>query len=100
MVPLKQSVKYFNQSHSDIQKDVDKVRTAIQTAVANLTQSFSGMNNNAQQTHSQINEVMITVTGQKEVAEGEEQATTVETFAKEVSEVLGDYVAILVDVSD
>ena len=100
ITPINQSIDYFKDSHRDIEAATEKVKHAIHEAVENLTRSFSGMSSNSQETNRQINEIMITVTGQKEVAEGEQQHTTVETFANDVSKILGDYVALLIDVSE
>lgn len=98
--PVTDSLRLFADNHATLQRETEKVKAAIHEAVDNLTQSFSGMNANAQETNRQINDVMITVTGQKEVSEGEKEITTVEKFANEVSDILGDYVGILIDVSD
>ncbi|MCG8315941.1 MAG: methyl-accepting chemotaxis protein [Pseudomonadales bacterium] len=98
--PIHQSIDYFKSSHREIEAATEKVKNAIHEAVDNLTRSFSGMSSNSQETNRQINEIMTTVTGQKEVAAGEQQHTTVETFANDVSKILGDYVALLIDVSE
>lgn len=98
--PIQDALKYYGDGHATIIQETAKVKDAIHQAVDRLTQSFSGMNANAQETNRQINEVMVTVTGKKELEEGEKEITTVEKFATEVSEVLGDYVGILIDVSD
>lgn len=97
---LQESVDYYAQCHQSILAETDKVKKSIHEAVENLTQSFSGMNANAQETNSRISEVMSSITGEKTTDDESEQSTTVENFAKEVSKILGEYVDILVDVSE
>ena len=98
--PIKSALNLGLNHQQNIIIEIEKVKKAIHDAIDQLTQSFSGMNQNAQETNRQINQVIQTVTGQNQTTDNNQEATTVENFARDVSEVLGDYVGILVDVSD
>ena len=98
--PIKSALNLGLNHQQTIIIEIEQVKKAIHDAIDQLTQSFSGMNQNAQDTNRQINEVIETVTGRNQATENNQEVTTVESFAREVSEVLGDYVDILVDVSD
>ena len=97
--PIKAALKMGLNHQQSILIETEKVKKAIDDALDQLTTSFSGMNNNAQQTNRQINEVIAAVTGNRGGGDGA-MDTTVERFANEASNVLGDYVDLLVEVSD
>lgn len=100
IAPVKHAIKHIREQHQQMDSAGDNVSRAVSNAVNELTQSFSGMRQKADATHSKISEVMAAVTGQKAGADNTQAAGTVETFAQDVSRILGEYVAILVDVSD
>ena len=101
--PLKESMGIMHQGHDDIQKDLSFLKNAIDDSTSQLTSSFSGMSATSNETNQLINKVMMLVTGHSHDSNTEnvdEDAITVEKFAREVSETLSEYVSLLVDVSD
>ena len=104
--PLKDSMGVMHQGHDAIQKDLSFLKSAIDDSTSQLTSSFSGMSATSNETNQLINKVMMLVTGHshdsntENAGEPEEEAVTVEKFAREVSETLSEYVGLLVDVSD
>ncbi len=101
--PLKDSMGIMHQGHDEIQKDLSFLKNAIDDSTSQLTSSFSGMSATSNETNQLINKVMALVTGHSHdsnTGNADEEAVTVEKFAREVSETLSEYVNLLVDVSD
>ena len=104
--PLQDSMNVMHQGHDEIQKDLSFLKGAIDDSTSQLTDSFSGMVATSNETNQLINRVIMLVTGHshdsdtENADEADEEAVTVEKFAREVSETLSEYVSLLVDVSD
>ena len=106
--PLKDSMEAMHQGHDEIQKDLSFLKNAIDDSTSQLTGSFSGMSATSNETNQLINKVMMLVTGHSHessadsssTGQSDEEAVTVEKFAREVSDTLSEYVGLLVDVSD
>ncbi|OUR90178.1 hypothetical protein A9Q81_19465 [Gammaproteobacteria bacterium 42_54_T18] len=104
--PLEDSMEAMHQGHDEIQKDLSFLKSAIDDSTTQLTGSFSGMSATSNETNQLINKVMMLVTGHSHesntdsTGQSNEEAVTVEKFAREVSNTLSEYVGLLVDVSD
>lgn len=94
---FKDSLKFLHATNDDICGDMQNLKEAIDKSTNTLTRSFSGMNNKSRETNALINNILSVVTG---TGKSSDEIVTVEHFATEVSKILSDYVAILVDVSD
>jgi|TARA_Y100000589_G_scaffold40538_5_gene34096 methyl-accepting chemotaxis protein len=88
-------------AYENITRKVHSLDKAIRDSSSTLSQSFSGLAASSNQTNHLINDVMKSVTGRNNKAKhDEEENVTVEKFAKEVSEILMQYVSLLIDVSE
>lgn len=99
--PLIQSVEQSSRAHADMRATLDSLRESINKASSELATSFNGLGDKTAQINRQINDVLAIVTGRSPQAEGESQGVvTMETFAGEVSDILAQYVDLLIDVSE
>ena len=88
-------------AYENITRKVHSLDKAIRDSSSTLSQSFSGLAASSNQTNHLINDVMKSVTGRNNKAKhDDEENVTVEKFAKEVSEILMQYVSLLIDVSE
>ena len=88
-------------AYENITRKVHSLDKAIRDSSSTLSQSFSGLAASSNQTNHLINDVMKSVTGRNNKAKhDEEENVTVEKFAKEVCEILMQYVSLLIDVSE
>jgi len=89
--------------HSGVLSGVSQARSDVnemlQHSVASLTESFQGLTLKATEQQDLLHEVVDTIHGQAG-DEGSEEALTLEHFTKRVDEILGNYVSLLVQVSE
>lgn len=100
---INQAVRDNESSYENITRKVHSLDKAIRDSSGTLSQSFSGLGATSNQTNLLINDVMSSVTGRNQTAEQNEENeenVTVEKFASEVSEILMQYVSLLIDVSE
>lgn len=87
-------------SYENITRKVHSLDKAIRDSSATLSSSFSGLGSTSNQSNMLINEVMKSVTGRHSQQNSDEENVTVEKFASEVSDILMQYVSLLIDVSE
>lgn len=85
---------------SEMQESVDSLGTGIRQSSTELATSFAGLGEKTAQINRQISEVLAIVTGQGAQSRTGNAAITMETFAGEVSDILAQYVELLIDVSE
>lgn len=100
--PLVRSMDVSSEACAEIRSTLDSLTGSIRQATAELTTSFAGLGDKTSQINRKISEVLLVVTGSKERAgiDDGHDVVTVETFAGEVSEILAQYVELLIDVSE
>lgn len=86
--------------YENITRKVHSLDKAIRDSSKTLSSSFSGLGSTSNQTNLLINEVMKSVTGHTTQKDDNEESVTVEKFASEVSDILMQYVSLLIDVSE
>lgn len=88
-------------SYESMTKRIHSLDSAIRNSTQTLSSSFSGLGSTSNQTNHLINEVMALVaSSQSAKTDNDEEHISVEKFASEVGDILGQYVALLVDVSE
>ena len=87
-------------SFENITRKVHSIDKAIRDSSATLSSSFSGLGHTSNQTNQLIREVTRSVTGRSTTQNEDEEIVTVEKFASEVSDILMQYVSLLIDVSE
>lgn len=97
--PLVRGVEQSKLICNEIRSTLDSLRQTIRGANSELTGSFSGLREKTTHINSQISEVLTIVTGAREKGINN-SSVTVESFAGEVSDILAQYVELLIDVSE
>jgi len=97
---INQAVHDNESSYENITRKVHSLDKAIRDSSDTLSQSFSGLGATSNQTNLLLNEVMSAVTGQNSSTAENDENVTVEKFASEVSDILMQYVSLLIDVSE
>lgn len=97
---INQAIHDNESSYENITRKVHSLDKAIRDSSDTLSQSFSGLGATSNQTNLLLNEVMSAVTGQNSSTAENDENVTVEKFASEVSDILMQYVSLLIDVSE
>lgn len=98
---IHQAQQRHQERYSAIASSLQQLEETLRASTHQLTDSFSGMGAKSNQTHQQINNVLTLVAGRGATAAVQgENAVTIEVFANEVSNILSQYVGLLVDVSE
>lgn len=99
--PLVISAEQSQRTYQEMRSTLDSLRDGIRSATSELAVSFSGLGDKTTQINRQISEVLTVVTGASNEKMGNgHNVVTVETFAGEVSDILAQYVELLIDVSE
>lgn len=99
--PLVRGVEHTKRVCADIRSTLDALGHSIRGANVELAGSFSGLGEKTSQINRQISEVLTVVTGARDKSDdANDEVVTVETFAGEVSDILAQYVELLIDVSE
>jgi len=96
---IKDAFRDNERGYENITKAIHSLDKSIRESTSSLSASFSGLGDKSNRTNSLINDVLALVTGHTKSNHNEE-SVTVEKFASEVNEILGQYVDLLVDVSE
>ncbi|RLT92489.1 methyl-accepting chemotaxis protein [Ketobacter sp.] len=94
------AVRDNESSFESITRKVHSIDQAIRSSSASLSASFSGLGHTSNHTNQLIRDVTKAVTGRGHSQDGEDENVTVEKFASEVSDILMQYVSLLIDVSE
>lgn len=86
--------------YENITRKVHSLDKAIRDSSQTLSGSFSGLGSTSNQTNLLINDVMRSVTGRQNQQKEGDESVTIEKFASEVSDILMQYVSLLIDVSE
>ncbi|MAR92362.1 MAG: chemotaxis protein [Pseudomonadales bacterium] len=98
---LKPVIQDTESGYEEITRRIHTLDKAIRDCSGTLSSSFSGLGENVNQSHALINQVMNSMTDQRQPGQdAEPEQVTVERFAGEISEILMRYVSILIDVSE
>lgn len=99
--PLVRGVEHTRRACAEIRSTLSALEHSIRGANSELAGSFSGLGEKTSQINRQISEVLTVVTGASDTsADSNDAVVTVETFAGEVSDILAQYVELLIDVSE
>ncbi|MEE2731521.1 MAG: methyl-accepting chemotaxis protein [Pseudomonadota bacterium] len=94
------AVRDNESSFENITRKVHSIDQAIRSSSVSLSSSFSGLGQTSNHTNQLIREVTRSVTGRTNSKNDEDDNVTVEQFASEVSDILMQYVSLLIDVSE
>ena len=94
------AVRDNESSFENITRKVHSIDKAIRSSSATLSSSFSGLGATSNHTNQLIREVTKSITGNHNSRSDDEENVTVEKFASEVSDILMQYVSLLIDVSE
>lgn len=98
---LQDAVSCSVDSHKTIATNLDQLDKTIHDTGQLLTRSFSGMAAKSNQTNDLIGTVLTLVAGRASTSKlNGSETVNIEAFANEVSDILSQYVGLLVDVSD
>lgn len=97
---IQSAIRDNEAGYENITRKVHSLDKAIRDSSKTLSSSFSGLGSTSNQTNLLINEVMKSVTGRTTQKDENEESVTVEKFASEVSDILMQYVSLLIDVSE
>lgn len=94
------AVRDNESNFESITRKVHSLDKAIRSSSSTLSSSFSGLGATSNQTHQLIHEVTKALTGNHKSQAEDTENVTVEKFASEVSDILMQYVSLLIDVSE
>ena len=97
---IEHAVRDNESSFESITRKVHSIDKSIRTSSATLSSSFSGLGETSNHTNQLIREVTKSITGRSNARNDDEENVTVEKFASEVSDILMQYVSLLIDVSE
>ena len=103
MPPVQEAIQDNEKGVEAITRAIHSLDKAIRDSTGTLSVSFSGLGNKSNQTNALINEVMQMVTGHSSARQRQQQTdddVSVEKFASKVSDVLSQYVGLLISVSE
>ncbi len=99
---VRQAITDNEKGFENISRAIHTLDKAIRDSTHQLSSSFSGLGNKSNQTNSLIHEVMQVVTGTSSTVQAvdQDEQVTVEKFAGQVSNILSEYVSLLINVSE
>lgn len=98
---VEEAIRDNEKGLEDITRAIHVLDKSMRESTTQLSGSFSGLGVKSNQTNTLINNVMSMVTGRGNTRRPQDESqVTVEKFAGEVSDILTQYVGLLIDVSE